>query len=168
MTTVHDNRIKIDPEVRDFWATRLTDETYAQLREALTAGWKEEADGKGHAEQACCLGVLTGCAIEKGVEDVRWDPQAPGVVQIWDEDEAANDPENDEAGWVDFSDADLPYVVSKWAFGGVSENNPILRNDGYGDGRAIYLNDDLKLDFAEIAALVRDLPVLPVQSDELP
>lgn len=155
---------------RDAWVTRLTDGSYTQLRGSLVADWignpPDAGADPGHARQACCLGVLTGCAIEAGVEGVRWfvDEREDRVrVQVWDEEEASMHPMNEEGGWVNFDDEDLPAVVSDWAFAdkvdqeGSHHYNPRLREDGR---RAIELNDgDPGLTFTEIADLVRALPV---------
>lgn len=180
--TTPDQRPRIRPDVKEWWTTRLTDGTYEQLRDMLTEHWVETEDPAtgewfGHAERACCLGVLTGVAIEHGCPDVRWDPEHDGGVQWFNQEDYhdaltqvnegtwpyANgpDPEN---FWVDYTDGNLPEQVVVWAFDrtlpeGVRSadlTNPVL--DEIGSIKAIRLNDDLEASFDDIAALVRRMP----------
>jgi hypothetical protein len=165
-----DERIKIRPDVKGWWAERLIDGTYLQLQESLSQGWKIEPDGKGHAEEACCLGVLCGVAIEHGVQNVRWDPDETGNVQYFDEDryehsrDLGDDPDN---YWITHTDGDLPSVVSKWAFGSnFYSNNPVLaQNDEPEPVKAIDLNDNAGWSFKKIAEAVKELPELEVASN---
>ena len=171
MTEQTDRRPAIRPDAQELWVQRLIDGSYLQMTGELVEGWvgnpPEAKDAAGHSARACCLGVLTGCAIEKGVEDVRWwrDPvSSKTYVQVWDEEQAGMFPDNDEAGWVDYTDEDLPYPVARWAFGEeyagkFDASNPVLTPDGY---KAIDLNDQEGKTFEEIAEFVRALPTREV------
>jgi hypothetical protein len=145
---------KIKPEPKKWWVERLIDGTYEQLQQELTEGWVEASgETPGHAARACCLGVLTGVAIEHGCEDVRWSTTEPGKVEVFDE-EADSDGEYPTGRWVEFSDNDLPYGVEMWAFGDWDGSNPFLT----ADDKAITLNDEKHWSFAEIAEAVKLLP----------
>jgi len=177
-----DMRPKIRPDVKEWWANRLTDGTYEQLREKLSAFWVETEDpvtGErfGHASEACCLGVLTGVAIEHGCPDIRWNPDRSGGVQRFDQAGynvalelmrkgtwSSHEPEPEDF-WTDCTNGDLPREVAQWAFDlEASEGltyvsdlcDPVL--DEEAKQRAVHLNDQMEWSFDEIAQLVRQLP----------
>jgi hypothetical protein len=170
-----DPRPRIRPDVKQWWTQRLTDGTYEQLQGQLSMYWMDE--GGGHAEWACCLGVLTGAAIEHGCPNIRWSPKRDGSVQWFDEEDWNSAQADVKAGrwpddtppvmedyWREYEDGDLPRAVAMWAFDlranarpDSDYSNPVLvvRDE---ELRAISLNDDMNYTFDEIAALVEDLP----------
>lgn len=116
-------------EIAEKWIAALESGEYEQGKGAL------EAKGK-----FCCLGVL--CAI------------AP--KEIVNRKEESNVWDGSTFTKYDGYDNFLPQSVREWA-GIRTDNGEISETDGYGDNLSlVYMNDVRKLNFSEIAQVIRE------------
>lgn len=129
-------------DIKDLWVERLESGTVPQARETLARG-----------NARCCLGVLCDIAIEQGVEGLKFEDE---VYWVADDDEDFYGKDENGATWRVNDDGALPRVVTDWA--GLDEDNPIIdpTGDSARDKTAIGCNDERRMDFMQIAALVRE------------
>lgn len=115
----------MNPEIKQRWLTALRSGEYSQTRDKL----KNE-------QGFCCLGVL--CDLYSKEKGVPWEENG-GVYSL-------RNPEDE----YDCSDTEIPEFIQEWA--GVDMNPDLVFEDNI--VTCIDANDDLKLNFNEIADLI--------------
>lgn len=156
---------------RQAWVEALESNEYEQAREALVAIEVNAEEPLGsenrRKERFCCLGVACEVAIKAGVPWLRRNPTHPDQYQyleVVDEEGVDGEPVID---WMEYEDGELPPPVVLWL--GLSDNAGMLTAEAkqslpYTDqrghelyaGHLVQVNDDVKMDFRGIAALVRE------------
>lgn len=132
--------MKLKPEIKELWVNALESGDYTQTTGCLR-------DVNGH----CCLGVLTELAVEAGVLG----PAEPDYLAPSDRPLSYIYPDT-----FGMQASILPNRVRDWAFESETPDewlsgNPSVRYNNLTRNLSD-LNDDIKLDFTEIAAVIKE------------
>lgn len=129
-------------EIRDAWADALESGEYPQVSGGLCAVTVSDEDGEQHIVGYCCLGVLSELAVKAGIiPAAEWPDGVGGTTDYLHYD--------GETGA-------LSVAVAEWAGLDGDDTDPYLTDTA--THRASQWNDGYEATFADIAAMVRNIP----------